>query len=246
MTSEESAQYHKGCDAFARGDFKEAESCLVRVLQTHRDYADIYAMLGAIYHDKGRFGEAVRLFAKALEINPQYSEAKVNLIILFQDLGRYDRANKILAELQGGADALPQSPDPLSKNKLANQHAITGDMYMMLDLFDAAAHEYEEALSLRPGFTDIRLKLARSYKAKGQLELAEVHCRTCLNARPDFNEARVFLGSLLMAQGRKTQALDAWQQVLALDPKHEDATKLVRMINGRPQPAETPPQETTT
>jgi tetratricopeptide (TPR) repeat protein len=236
MTSEESVYYQRGKDAYARGDFAEAEKCLIRVLQTRREYADIYAMLGAIYHGKGRFAEAIRLFAKALEINSSYTEAKVNLMVLLQDLGRYDRAKKILIDLQQGADALPQSPDPLSKNRLANLHAATGDMYMALDLYEAALKQFEQALELRPGFSDIRLKLARAYKAAGRLEVAEVHVRTCLNAKPDYSEARVFLGSLLLAQGRRTQALDAWQQVLALDPKHEDASKLMRLINGKPLP----------
>jgi len=232
ITGKESALYQRGRDAFARGDLAEAERCLLPVLASHRDYADLYAILGAIYHDKGKFVEAIKLFAKALQINPAFTEAKVNLMVLFQDLGRYDRSKGIFRELQQGADALPQSPDPLSKNRLANLHAVTGDMYFAVELLDLAVREYEQALELRPGFADIRLKLSRALLAGGKFELAEVQCRSCLSARPEDNHARVFLGSILMAQGRKAQALDAWRQVLTLEPEHEDAARLLYVARG--------------
>jgi tetratricopeptide (TPR) repeat protein len=102
-----------------------------------------------------------------------------------------------------------------------------------VELYGNAIKEYEAALDLRPGFNDIRLKLARAYMAIGKIDLAEMHCRTCLNSRPDDTNARVFLGSVLLAQGRKTQAIDAWKQVLTLDPQHEDATRLYLIANGK-------------
>ncbi len=244
MKNEDAVLYQRGADAFARGEYAEAERCLAAVLVRHRDYADIYSMLGTIFHVKGQFTKALRLFARALEINPAYTEAKVNLMILLQDLGRYDRATQILRHIQRSSDALPQSPDPLSKNKLANLHAVTGDMYQMLDLYDAAVDQYEAALDLRPNFTDIRLKLARAFKAKGQLEFAETQTRACLKTRPDHNEARVFLGTLLMAQGRRTQAVEAWQQVMTLEPGNTEARDLLRMagvpVEGDATPAVSP------
>lgn len=229
MRNGEAILYQRGKDAFARGEFAEAERCLAQVLLQHKDYADLYAMLGTIYHVKGQFTKALRLFARALEINPAFTEAKVNLMILLQDLGRYDRSQQILRHIQRSADALPQSPDPLSKNKLANLHALTGDMYFMLDLFDAAVTQYESALEMRPNFTDIRLRLARAYKAKGQAAVAEVHARTALQTRPDYHEARVFLGTLLLEQGRRTQAVEAWRQVVTLEPDNAEARDLLRM-----------------
>lgn len=240
MNAEEAVFYQRGCQAFSRGDYAGAERFLSGVLDSHRNYADLYAMFGAIYHDKGRFSDAIRFFTKALEINPGFTEAKLNLMVLLLDIGRYERAKNILRHIQSSQDAFPQSPDPVSKNKLANLHAITGDMYLMLELYNEAIHEYEEALSLRSGYVDIRLKLARAYKASSQIEIAEVQCRACLKARPDYKEARIFLGAVLMAQGRRTQAVDAWKQVIALDPQDEDALRLLRMAGAAPKENKAP------
>ncbi|MBZ0273062.1 tetratricopeptide repeat protein [bacterium] len=229
--------YQRGLDAFARGDFAEAERHLLVALPEHQDYANIYAMLGAIQHLKGRFGDTIKLLAKALEINPNYTEAKVNLMVLLQDLGRYDRSHKILKDLQRGEDALPQSPDPLSRNRLANAHAVTGDMYMAIDVYDAAIRSYEAALALRPSYIDIRLKLARAFHAAGDLQNAEIQCRTCLSAFPEMNEARVYLGTLLEAQGRRDDAIEAWRQVLALEPANDEALRYMQSV-GAPLPDE--------
>ncbi|MCZ7585171.1 MAG: tetratricopeptide repeat protein [Deltaproteobacteria bacterium] len=233
MTPEERADYRLGREAFEAGDLSRAERHLVRVLKTHRDYADLYAMLGAVYHDKGKFADAIRLFAKALQLNPHYTEAKVNLMILFQDLGRYERARAILEELTQSADTFDEAPDPISKNKLANLHAATGDMYMAVELFDDAAKEYDKALALRPTFADIRVKLAHAHKAAGRYEAAEEHCRRALAERAGDTPARVFLGSLLMARGRRSLAIEVWKQVLSQDPNNEDAKHLLEMANGR-------------
>ena len=221
--------YRRGKDAFMRNDFEEALRFLTQALELNPEYADLYCMIGVIYHDKGQFSEAVKCFSKALEINPSYTEAKINLMILLQDIGRFDKASNILRHIQNSDDSFPQSPDPMAKNKLANLHAVTGDMYLMLDLHESAIKEYEEALSHRAGFADIRLKLAKAYKDSGQFEISEVQCRACLKAKPDYVDARIFLGAVLMAQGRRTQAIDAWKQVLALDPEREEAVRYLHM-----------------
>ncbi len=223
------SSYRRGKDAFMRNDYEEAFRFLTQALDQNPEYADLYSMIGVIYHDKGRFGEAVKCFSKALEINPGYTEAKINLMILLQDIGRFDKAGNVLRHIQNSSDSFAQSPDPTAKNKLANLHAVTGDMYLMLDLHDSAIREYEEALSHRAGFADIRLKLAKAYKDSGQYEISEVQCRACLKARPDYIDARIFLGAVLMAQGRRTQAIDAWKQVIALDPDNEEAIRYLHM-----------------
>ncbi|MCB1154354.1 MAG: tetratricopeptide repeat protein [Deltaproteobacteria bacterium] len=228
MSRDELALYIKGKDAYQRGHFHEAERCLVKILKFHRNYADIYCMLGTIFAERGRFGDAIRLYAKALEINSSYTEAKVNLMVLFQDLGRYDRSRQILEEIQRGVDSFPQTPDPLSKNRLANLHATTGDMYAMLELYDAAIREYEEALKMRPSYADIRIKLARAYKETGQLDMAESNCRAALRANPKFTHARLLLGSILLAQEKRDDAIDTWREILLTEPKNEDVIRLLR------------------
>ncbi len=223
------ATYRRGKDAFMRHDFEEANRFLTQALEQNPEYADLYSMIGVIYNDKGRFSEAIKCFSKALEINPDYTEAKINLMILLQDIGRFDKAGNILRHIQSCGDSFSASLDPMAKSKLANLHAVTGDMYLMLELHELAIHEYEEALSHRAGFADIRLKLAKAYKDAGQFEISEVQCRACLKARPDYIDARIFLGAVLMAQGRRTQAIDAWKQVFALDPENEEAIRYLHM-----------------
>jgi len=223
--------YTRGKEAFDRGDLNVAEMCLVHVLKKHRDYPDIYSMLGAIYHNRGRFGDAIRLFEKALEINPEYEEVRLQLAVTLNDLGRYDKAREILAPLaKSNVD-----PDSLAKHRLANKHSELGDKYMEVNQFDRARAEYKRALSLRPGFLDIRRKLAVALRRLGRLEESKNELFRILEENPHYLTAQVDLGLVMHLMGDNAGARREWEAVLRGEPENTEAKTFLAALSDSSQ-----------
>ncbi|MCK5796617.1 MAG: tetratricopeptide repeat protein, partial [Deltaproteobacteria bacterium] len=76
----------KGREHYENHEFLQAEALLTQVVQDDNDFADVYNMLGVIYHDQGRFRQAQTSFERALEINPAYTEAALNLAVTYNEL----------------------------------------------------------------------------------------------------------------------------------------------------------------
>ena len=90
----------RGTAAFEAGEYAEAETLLLRVLDRNPTYANVYHMLGVIASLRGASDRAVDLFRHALALNPRYSEAQLNLAITLADMGAYDAATAEVGKLQ--------------------------------------------------------------------------------------------------------------------------------------------------
>ena len=70
-----------GKSHYHRGEYGRAERYLAQVVEQNQSFADVYNMLGVIYHDQGQFAKARRAFEGALRLNPSYTEAALNLAV---------------------------------------------------------------------------------------------------------------------------------------------------------------------
>jgi tetratricopeptide (TPR) repeat protein len=206
----------QGNEAFAQGDYNTAERCFTQVLRQHRDWAELYGKLGAIYHKRGRFTDAVKLYAHALEINPKYLEARLNLAVLLCDLGRYDHAAKLLSPLK----KTTPFPGRLNMIRLADRHIATGDAYYQLQLYDHARVEFEHAAKLRPGWPDLRRKLGIVYRRLRRCADAIRELEAARAADPKDLDLQTELALSYYQAGQKDKAQALWRAVLAHDPNH--------------------------
>ena len=85
----------RGREHYTAREYDLAEACLTAVLKENLAYADVYDMLGVIYHQGGRLSDAEAMFQRALEINPAYTEAALNLAVTYNDLGKYREAKEV-------------------------------------------------------------------------------------------------------------------------------------------------------
>src|SRR6266545_470689 len=112
-----------GREHYRAHDFDTAERILSEVVKSHDGFADIFNMLGVIWHDRGKLEDACGAFERALALNPAYTEAALNLSVTYNDLGRYSQAREIYQKIMQRTRAAPRSLDPFVKGKLANMHA---------------------------------------------------------------------------------------------------------------------------
>ena len=60
---------------YLKKEYALAEQYLTEVVEANQSFADVYNMLGVIYHDQGHYQKAQRAFEAALRINPGYTDA---------------------------------------------------------------------------------------------------------------------------------------------------------------------------
>ena len=60
----------RGRTHYVAGEYPEAIACLTEVLREKAPYADVYDMLGVMYHQDGRLAEAEEMFQEALKSTP--------------------------------------------------------------------------------------------------------------------------------------------------------------------------------
>jgi tetratricopeptide (TPR) repeat protein len=222
---------NRGRDHYAAGEYEKAERCLAPLAKDGLDFADVYDILGVIYHQLGRLGDAESMFQAALRINPGYTEAALNLAVTYNDLGKYSEAKEIYQRAMAASKSAPRSLDPFAKGKIANMHADVGAAYHAVGLFADAVREYQRALALCPTFVDIRTKLGTTLQEMGDLPAAVRELEGVRAENPHFVAGRLHLGLSYYALGRRVEAAEEWEQVVAMAPDNKSAPMYLAMIN---------------
>ena len=88
---------------------------------------------------------------------------------------------------------------------------------------DEAVRHFEEALRIRPGFTDGRYNLARILAAEGKQREAVQYYLEVLEDRPDYVRAHINLANILTEQGRLNEAMGHYNEALALKKESVNA-----------------------
>ncbi len=237
MEEEFREYYSKGRDSFLGGNYTEAQRYLEAFAEKVKTFADVWNMLGIIYHSQGKFQLAVDCFSYALKINPHYTEVQLNLAVTYNDLGQYHKAQEIYrsAKEYRGLET-PDSdklPDPFVRGKLANMHAELAETYCGIGLFDEALEEYDKALRLRPEFPDIRTKRAQVLYDQGKKEKALAELEDVKRYTPKYIPARINLGVAYYSMGRVDEAVKEWKLVLAEQPDNQKAIMYLRLVEAK-------------
>ena len=224
-----------GRDHYTAGEYDKAEPYLSQVVKENRGFADIFNMLGVIFHDQGRFAEAEDAFENALRINPGYTEAALNLSVTYNDRGKYHKAREVYASAMSQSIQQPSSMDPFARGKLANMHADLGVAYSDMGLHGDAVRELQRALELCPTFIDIRTRLGNVFRDMGDLESALGEYSQVKATKPEYVPARLALGVTLYSLGRRDEAIAEWEAILERDPADRRARAYLRMVRSQAQ-----------
>ena len=223
----------RGRAHYAAGENAEAIACLTEVLRGKAAYADVYDLLGVIYHQEGRLAEAEEMFRQALRLNPAYTEAALNLVVTCNDLGKYGEAQAIYEQAMRAVKHAPRELDPFVKGKIANMHAELGATYRAVGAHDDALREYRRALALCPTFADVRTELAKTLHEAGDRDGATRELELVRAEHPRFVPGLLHLGLAYHAAGRAGDAAGAWRAALAVDPANRAAKLYMAMHDGQ-------------
>ncbi|HVO21636.1 MAG TPA: tetratricopeptide repeat protein [Anaeromyxobacter sp.] len=223
MTDTLRQAFELGRGYYLKKEYGLAEQYLTEVVEQNQSFADVYNMLGVIYHDQGQYQKALRAFEAALRINPGYTDAALNLAVTYNDTGKYKEAQDIYRHALSRSGVARGKLDRYVQGKLANMYADIGDVFLSSGLYAEAIAEYRRALALGPAFADIRCKLAGALRDAGERDAAVAEYEEVIRQSPQYVPARLNLGLSLLASGRKEEAVKHWRTVLEISPGNRSA-----------------------
>lgn len=183
---------------------RDAEVSFRKAMELDPGLADTYNALGYLRESQGHAGEAEQLYKQALQIDRTSLAARQNLAVLISS--QPNRMNEAIALWRLN---LARQPDYLaSRLSLAKALTATGQS-------DAALEEYKTLVRERPDYISVRLALAQLYEQKQDFESAASELRESLALQPANPLLLERSADLESQRGRKADALDAYQRVLA-------------------------------
>jgi tetratricopeptide (TPR) repeat protein len=219
-----------GRQAYGRKEYSVALEYFRLVLTENPDFADVRHLAGLCLSFLGRPEEALEQFEEALNINPAYVEAHINRALVLHELGLYEEAQRSFNQAARHEIQQEGRFPAAATARLANAHAEVGDLYMEIPAPAEASVQYRAALELRPGFHDIRNKLAAALLALDWPEEAAMELQRVVEANPRFVAARLNLGLAYFRLGRRGDAAEQWRAAGAIQPEHPQVRAYLALL----------------
>ena len=206
-------------ERFQLQDYYGAIHLLEEVVATGRAFADAHHLLGLSYSLVGQSDKALEQLDRALALNPNYIEALIHRALVLNDLGREEEANAVLRRARKVSAERRAGFHGHVAAKLANQHAAMGNAYYEAGGLNEAIAQYESALTLGPGFHDLRYKLGRMLLEAGRALDAHEQFQIIVRDRPSFLDAAAMLGLASYLAGDGLAARSVWEELRARRPE---------------------------
>lgn len=225
----------------------EAIEAYRRAIKLNTDFPAPWSSLGREYSGQSRHHEAVNAYRQVVSLTPAEAPAWYSLGNALSALGRYDEAIEAFREAINLAPDLawpynnlgyifqklgrPQKAIPLYRQAIdrhPNGHgkAISwdnlGNACRVLNNLDEAIEAYQAAARLDPEYPWPYHNLAQTYSGGGRYEAALPLYRQAIERHADpLDQAASWssLGDAYRALDRLEEAIDAYQQVIELNPQ---------------------------
>ncbi len=169
--------------------------------------------LGDVYRGMERFEEAIEAYRQAVKINPAYAWPYDSLGLIYEQQGRYELA--VPAYRQAAERHARRQDQAVVWNRL-------GNIYRQSDRSTAAIEAYQQAIDLDPDFAWPHHNLGLIYEQQGEAETALNSYRQAIRRHRSDRDRVVSwhkLGGICLGLNRYTEAIDAYQRVIELDPQ---------------------------
>jgi tetratricopeptide (TPR) repeat protein len=230
MTTQADALLDRARVAFDRRDYVAALADVREVVDNHPHFADVRHLMGLCLSLLGQPEEALAQFDMALAENDEYIAAHLSRAITLNELGRFEEARESF-ERAAAAEVRLGGRFPSSVSaRLANGHASVAELYLAAAAPAEAVDELRRALALRPGFHDLRNRLAEALMQLGQLDEAAGELERALEGNGRFFQARLNLGLVHYRSGRHDTARQEWDECHSQDPNSPQVRAYLHML----------------
>lgn len=198
-------RFRIGLDALAGHDWKGAADEFARVVALNPPEpkgSTARYDLAIADANLGRYDDAARQLRDAIALDPGFLAAMANLVSV--DIERGD-----LREARSVADRfLALAPDS------ARALYARGIVALRAGDSNTARDDFGKLLQANPSYAVAHYDLALAEERLGHLDSAERELRTALSLSPTYARAEFALGAVLLRQGRRSEARDAFVRTL--------------------------------
>jgi tetratricopeptide (TPR) repeat protein len=183
---------------------------------------------GVAYYQQGRYAEALQLFEQAKQTEPSNPDTYYNLASTYHKLGTNAKDKKMLETAEAIYNqCLDLSPDHVECHRgLAVLLVDTGRS-------DRAFALMKNWAQSNPKLSDARVELARLHQEFNQNKIAEQYLDEALAMDPNNSKAWAARGKLRENSGELMQAVQNYQQSLALNSMQPDLYQRIGALNVR-------------
>ena len=174
---------------------------------------EIQAGLAEAYMRKKAFDEAEQHYKRALDLSNNEPKYFNNLGALYLTMERYDDA---IAAFRFAAENLLFDRPEVSWTGVGVANYQKGD-------YPAAERAYQKAREINPLYFQVPYRLGELYYAQGRPVEAVENFNKAVELFPDFAEGYYWLGLTYMKVEETGKAKSAFQEVVRLDPRSEEA-----------------------
>lgn len=207
---------HRVIDAYERGRFDLAAALAEEVIAERPDMAAAHYYLAQTLLEAGRSEQALAALIRARDANATTPALLRQLGLSLAEAGRFQEAANVLTPLA-------QSGEPEALNALGLVLSEAGDQ-------SSAAEVLTRVFDRDPENAKAHESLAIVALRRGDWLEAERQARTANAEDAGLDLAWSYLGSALYQQGRRREALAAWDQALALELRNWDALFNVAVV----------------
>jgi tetratricopeptide (TPR) repeat protein len=168
---------------------------------------------------KQNLEEAVRHLDKAVSLFPNFFEAQLELGTLYMDMQQWEKAEQ----------ALHRAIEINSKS--SNARFALGEVYRRQKNYAEAEISLQEGLKLDDKSSLGHFTLGRVYWDKGDLAKAGPQVGRALQLKPDYAEAHLLAGNILLRARQPENALTEFEEYLRLAPNGEFASQARELAN---------------
>ncbi|MBW2452766.1 MAG: tetratricopeptide repeat protein [Deltaproteobacteria bacterium] len=213
--SSQDATYHKLMGASALNENNPADALREYLQAEQFDDRDpeIQAGLAEAYMRKKAFVEAERHYQRALDLSNYEPKYFNNLGALYLTMERYDDA---IAAFRSAAENLLFDRPEVSWTGVGVANYQKGD-------YPAAERAYQKAKEINPLYFQVPYRLGELYFAQGRPVEAAENFNKAVELFPNFAEGYYWLGLTYMKIEETGKARSAFQDVVRLDPRSEEA-----------------------
>ena len=225
------------------GDTPNALRYLRKCLDTIYPTVSTTTMLASVCMQYNRYIEAIQQYEIALDQLPEHEEAPIHerIAVCWKQRSLQDRSPRFLDKALWHA----RRAVDLQPGSLQNWYTL-GDVLMQYQRFVEAIQQYEIALDRLPDNEEapIHERLAVCWMQRSQqernpgfLDKALAHARRAVDLQPGSLQNWYTLGDVLTLNGRRDDAIAAYQQCLKIKPDFEAAQQRIQSLRNPAPPS---------
>jgi tetratricopeptide (TPR) repeat protein len=215
-------------DAYSRkaresGDvtyFHLAEQALRQALQLRLQYSEALRHLAFVLYARHDFAGAAQEVTKAIELDPTDGHAYGVLGDAHLEVGQYDQSQEAFQRM------LDLKRDLYAYSRLSGLKSLRGDTAGAIEALKQAIKLGQTEGRPQEHIAWAQWQLGNEYFALGNLSEAEEQYRAALATYPNYYRALAGLAQVQVAQQRYPEAIDLYQQALAIVPMPDYAAAL--------------------